>query len=106
MPSRHAEFFRFSRRTVRWLVPAALLTLMPKCLLCLAAYAGIGAALGFGGPEICGASSNTIGPWGWLLALGGLTLGLVGFYIRQQRRYKSSSSSKHGNDQIEGHTQR
>ena len=61
MPSQRTEFFR---RAVRWLWPAALLALMPKCLLCLAAYAGIGAALGFGGPEICGASSGMIGPWG------------------------------------------
>jgi hypothetical protein len=86
MPSRRTEYFRFVRGTVRWLLPAALLALMPKCLLCLAAYAGIGAALGFGGPEICGASSDTIGPWGWFLALVGLTVGLVGFYIRQRRR--------------------
>ncbi|HVU18533.1 MAG TPA: hypothetical protein VHD32_16645 [Candidatus Didemnitutus sp.] len=36
----------------------ALLVLTPKCLLCVIGYFGLGALLGIGGPEICGASSN------------------------------------------------
>jgi hypothetical protein len=84
MPSQRTEFFR---RAVRWLWPAALLALTPKCLLCLAAYAGIGAALGLGGPEICGASSDTMSPWVWSLALGGLTLCVIGLYARHRRRH-------------------
>jgi hypothetical protein len=77
------------RRSVRWLLPAALLALTPKCLLCLAAYAGIGAALGLGGPEICGASSGMLSPWVWALALGGLTLGFIGFYARHRAATKT-----------------
>lgn len=46
------------RRARGWLLPAALLALTPKCVLCLLAYAGLGAALGFGGPEFCGATGN------------------------------------------------
>lgn len=38
-----------------WLLPAALFAVAPKCLLCLFAYAGLGAALGLGRPELCGA---------------------------------------------------
>jgi len=55
MSSPRAESPRFSR-AVRWLLPAALPA--PKCLLCAAAYAGLGAALGLGGREMCGASAN------------------------------------------------
>jgi hypothetical protein len=51
MPSPRIKFFR---RAVRWFLPAALLALMPKCILCVLVYAGLGALLGFGGPEICG----------------------------------------------------
>ncbi len=44
-----------ARRLRRWLVPAALLALVPKCVLCVLAYTGLGVALGLGGPELCGA---------------------------------------------------
>ena len=78
MPSRRTEF---SRRAVRWLLPAALLALTPKCLLCVLAYAGLGTALGLGGPELCGASTNSPASWAsslaWLGVAGGL--GTVGF---------------------------
>ena len=56
------EFFR---RPARWLPGVALLALTPKCLLCAAAYLGLGAALGLGGPEICGAPASI---WATLLA--------------------------------------
>ncbi len=53
-----------------WLIPAALLALAPKCVLCVLAYAGLGAALGFGGPELCGATGDATISWVWLPALG------------------------------------
>ncbi len=64
----------FSRRAVRWILPAALLALTPKCVLCVLAYAGLGAALGVGGPEICGATngSSWAAPLAWLAVAGGL----------------------------------
>jgi hypothetical protein len=39
--------------------------------MCLLAYAGIGAALGLGGPEICGAPAKSSEAWvSWLLIPG------------------------------------
>lgn len=83
MPHSRAEFLRRSRR---WLLPAALLAVTPKCLLCLAAYAGLGAALGLSGPEICGASDDATFPWLSALVLGSAAVGLVGVYVRHRRR--------------------
>ena len=44
-------------------MPASALVLAPKCLVCLAGYVGLGAALGLnlgaGAREICGASSGS-----------------------------------------------
>ena len=72
------------RHAARWWWPAVLLALTPKCVLCLLAYGGLGAALGVSGPEICGALSGSeaavawtsvlawfgvagrLGAWGWL----------------------------------------
>jgi len=51
MPRWRAEFLR---RPFRSLAPVALFALVPKCAVCVLAYAGVGAALGLGGPEICG----------------------------------------------------
>lgn len=69
-----------SRRVVRWLIPAALLALTPKCVLCVLAYAGLGTALGLGGPELCGATTASPATWAsslaWLGGAGGL--GAVG----------------------------
>jgi len=66
-------------------MPAALLALMPKCLLCLAAYAGLGAALGLGGPEICGAPSGlTMSPWALAFSLSAVALCVVGFLVRHR----------------------
>ena len=65
MSPRRTERFR---RAVLWLVPAAALTLTPKCLLCLLGYAGLGAALGLGGPELCGAPTSQSHDLPWLLA--------------------------------------
>jgi len=46
------------RRPWRGLAALALLILAPKCIACVAAYVGLGAALGFGGPELCGAPAE------------------------------------------------
>jgi hypothetical protein len=84
MSSRPAEF---SHRAVRWLWPAALLALTPKCVLCVLAYAGVGAALGLGGPEICGATAGSPAAWAsalaWLGVAGGL--GTVGMLVSCRR---------------------
>lgn len=46
------------RSACRWLIPVALLAVTPKCFLCVTAYLGLGAVLGLGGPEICGAAGT------------------------------------------------
>ncbi len=65
-----------------WLIPAALLALTPKCALCLLAYAGLGAALGLGGPELCGGAAS-VGSSGLPLALG-VVLGAAGLALRRR----------------------
>jgi hypothetical protein len=37
------------------LVPGVLVALIPKCVLCVAAYLGLGTTLGWTSAEICGA---------------------------------------------------
>ena len=87
------EFFR---RAVRWLFPAAVLALTPKCLVCLLAYAGLGAALGLGGPELCGAS-GTPDLWAPPLVWLGAAIGLatLGFFAgcRRPRTAPAAGSS-------------
>ena len=72
------------RRLFRRLAPAALLMLAPKCLLCLAAYAGLGAVLGLGGPELCGAPVH--GAWWLWLPFLGVALGITGFFACRRDR--------------------
>ena len=55
----------------------AVLALMPKCLLCAAAYLGVGAALGLTGPEICGARPATFPMWLWVIFGLSLVIGPV-----------------------------
>jgi hypothetical protein len=82
-PPMSSRLREFSRRSARWLLPAALLALVPKCLLCVLAYTGLGVALGFGGPEICGASTSIVGGWTvWLSALG-LAVFATGIFRRR-----------------------
>jgi hypothetical protein len=77
------------RHRSRWLAPVALVALAPKCLLCVAAYAGLGAALGLGGREMCGA---TAGPPGtWVSPLGFLGVALVVFGVLAGRRCRRNS---------------
>ena len=83
------------RRASRWLLPATLFALTPKCFLCLAAYAGIGAALGLGGPEICGASSGPTCPRIIALALCGLAAGVIALRSRHRHRCQSGKP-EHG----------
>ena len=77
MSRRLTEILRGRRR---WVATAALLALAPKCVLCVLAYAGIGAALGLGGPEMCGTPAGATGSWVTSLALPGIALGVIGFF--------------------------
>ena len=74
------------RRPVRWLTFGAFFAVAPKCLLCVAAYAGFGAVLGFGGRELCGASDAGPVQWAPTLAMLGPGLGLVGLLAHGRRR--------------------
>lgn len=97
MSSPDAEFLPPSRmsRAVGWLLPAALLALVPKCLLCVIAYAGLGAAFGLGGPEICGASDDSPGSWASSLAWLGGAAGAGGFWLGL-RHWRQLSSALRG----------
>ena len=70
-----------------WLVPAALLALAPKCVLCVLAYAGLGTALGLGGPEICEAAAPGR-PWAAGLPMVGLMLVVALAFTRRCRALK------------------
>ena len=69
-----------------WLIPAVLLALAPKCLLCVAGYVAAGAALGFGGTELCGGPAGTGGHWTAGLFALGLALGAAGLFLAYRRR--------------------
>ena len=85
MRSPRSEFSR-AGRAVRWLLPTALFALTPKCLLCIAAYAGLGAAFGFGGPEMCGAPAGSPGSWASSLAwLGAGFVAVIGMLMSRKR---------------------
>ena len=73
-----------------WLIPAALLALAPKCLLCVLAYTGLATVLGLGGPELCGATPTTAAPWVWLFPVLGAAAGVVGF-VACGRRHATAS---------------
>ena len=73
------------------LAAVALLTLAPKCLLCAAAYAGLGAALGVGGPEICGAAPDARVSW---LDPVEVTLAAGGFLVLIARQRRSGRSAR------------
>lgn len=70
MPSLRANSRR--RHPLRWLSAVTLLGLAPKCVVCLAAYFGVGAWLGIrlNSPELCGASASSgVATWSaWLTA--------------------------------------
>ena len=81
-----------TRRKSRWLrllIVVPFFALTPKCLLCIAAYAGIGTALGTGGSELCGAGDNHAGSWiaalPWF-AIAGVVAGLAVHRAQSARR--------------------
>lgn len=75
--SRSPRLRKLRHCLLRWLVPGALIALAPKCVLCLAAYLGLGAALGLTGTEICGAPDSATLPTAlWFLA-GASAVGLI-----------------------------
>jgi hypothetical protein len=63
--------------------------LAPKCLLCVAAYAGLGAALGLGSREMCGPPAGSTGAWASPLGLLGAALIVFGALARLVWRRKS-----------------
>lgn len=75
----------------RWLFPAALFALAPKCLVCVLGYLGVGAALGLVGPEFCGAPERSALPlvvaWAWFASVAGLA-------VWWARRRKAQSCNK------------
>jgi len=84
----------FHRRVLRargWLIPATLLTLVPKCLLCFLAYTGLGIALGRGGRELCGAIEDTRGDRTWALAAIAATAMLAAIWLIRRRHRNGSS---------------
>ena len=80
---------------MRWLGPVALVALTPKCVLCVLAYAGLGAALGLGGPELCGAAPGAPVSWAavgaWLGLAGGL--GAAG-YLATRRCLRAAPTAE------------
>jgi hypothetical protein len=94
MPSPRAES---CRSAARWFLPTAALALAPKCLLCVAAYAGLGALLGIGGPEICGAPGSPPLAWGVRLATvaAGVSISAV-LAVRQSRRLMQAKAPSPG----------
>jgi hypothetical protein len=76
-------------------LPAALLALTPKCLLCVLAFAGLGAAVGLGGPEICGAPAGSPAAWATSLAWLGVACGLATFgFFASCRRARSGRGER------------
>lgn len=78
-------------RRLGWLPLAAGFALMPKCLVCLAAYAGVGALLGIklGGPEICGATASPAHEaiaWVTIAAAGLISFGFGHLILHRLRR--------------------
>jgi hypothetical protein len=68
------------------LAAGAFLALAPKCLLCAAAYASLGAALRLGGPEICGAPTGvTPDHPAWPAMLGIISCATLWFTTRRRK---------------------
>jgi hypothetical protein len=56
---RHPETARRFRGLARWIIPGVILTLLPKCLACVAGYVAAAAGLGLANQELCGGTANT-----------------------------------------------
>lgn len=78
---------RANVRRLLWLPVAAVFAAAPKCVLCLAAYAGVGALFGLKltGPEICGGTAS--GPNAVVLALAAVALAAGGFWAYRATRH-------------------
>jgi len=74
IPSPRADLFH---RAVRWLWPATLLTVAPKCLLCVLVYAGLAGTVGIREIEICDPSAGSPNVSTTTLAWLGLFSGLL-----------------------------
>lgn len=83
------RFVDILRAAAPRLAAGLLLVAAPKCLLCLAAYAGFGTALGLGVPELCGASPGAAGP-GISAADLTATLVMAGFFLRTRIKAHAS----------------
>ena len=64
---------RSLRGWARWLVPGVLLTLLPKCLVCVAGYVALASGLGLTHQELCGAAVASAGSSAAFLGLTGLS---------------------------------
>jgi hypothetical protein len=85
---------RFHRRVLRargWLIPATLLALAPKCVLCFLAYTGLGIALGRGGREFCSAIDETQGNQPWELPAIAATAILAAVWLIRRSHHNGSS---------------
>jgi hypothetical protein len=96
---------KVSRRAVGWFLPAAMFALTPKCVICVVAYAGLGAALGLGRSEICGASAGSPGSWAswlaWLSVAG--TLGMIGFLASGRCALSAPTGKSNGSSSLADH---
>ncbi len=81
-----------SFRPFRWFGAVALFALAPKCLLCVAAYVGLGATWGISGREICGGAASPLAVWVPGLALLAATLGCLG--LLAARRFPAATASR------------
>jgi len=82
------------RHLLSWPAAATLFALAPKCLLCVAAYAGIGAILGLGGREICGVPTSAPEDWAPGLVVGAASLGFIGLLASRRGRRRRATSSR------------
>src|SRR5882724_5024825 len=91
------------RRLRGWLLPATLLALTPKCVLCVLAYAGAGIVLGLGGPEICGAAGPER-PWAspvlWAALVAAAILVRRNRALKRTRVYSPGSTSSSSTSKI------
>lgn len=88
----HSSRAETATRRLRWLALATCVVAAPKCLVCLLGYAGLGAALGLAGPELCGAPSGSATPWGLSLVAAAIASGGIGFFLILRSRPRSTVS--------------
>ena len=69
-----------------WLGTAATILIAPKCLVCVIAYAGLGAAIGIGGTELCGGPTDSPLARATLLSIPALGVCVVILSARMRNR--------------------